>query len=46
MHTYIKYLFITYTWNACNFDLRDDIFLRKQKYLNQISVYIFEKKKS
>ena len=31
--------------NVCNFDLAYDIFLHEQKYLHQVSLYIFTKKK-
>ena len=30
--------------NVCNFDLAYDIFLHEQKYLHQVSLYIFAKK--
>ena len=31
--------------NVCNFDLAYAIFLHEQKYLHQVSLYIFTKKK-
>ena len=45
-HTHTHYLFISYTWNVCNFNLTYEIFLPKQKYLHQITSLQKKKKKS